>query len=492
MKTLFACMAALVLIAAHERPAQAAASVSVEFFYDSLSPYGDWVEVEGYGYCFRPTVTVSDPGWRPYTEGSWMHTDAGWTWNSDEDFGWATFHYGRWFLVGGTWFWQPGETWGPAWVSWRTGDNVVGWAPLPPEAIWQPETGFNAYVDADYNIGPACYSFVPIHQFGELRLRKWIEPWQRNVDHVRETANHTHITYRSTGDPITSVFNEGPNLDRMAGMSERGIRRMKLVQHDGIDITDPSTRLRNWSENDQLRVIAPQVQRRGNEGAPKVVRHRFNRSEVNRGWQGYRPEEVEDLRAKADKLAKRDRSKDDLAPRGEPATSPAPAADATAATTPATATPARASEQERITGRGKSKARARDTSPTASVIQETPTPSPTTPREGEATSRATRPGETVTRRALPGGPTEPDATSKGRPIPDSELRKVEPPIPSADEKSKGKAIPNLPDNDKRPVAPDKFRTEPQAAPPRNTQPHMRAGVLSTAPAAEADKTAKKP
>jgi hypothetical protein len=486
MKTLFACMAALALIAAHERAAQAAASVSVsvEFFYDSLAPYGDWVEVEGYGHCFRPSVTLSDPGWRPYTEGSWIRTDAGWTWGSDEDFGWATYHYGRWFLIGGTWFWQPGETWGPAWVSWRAGDEVIGWATLPPEATWQPETGFNAYVDADYNIGPGCYSFVPIHRFGELRLRKWLEPWQRNVDFMRETVNCTNITHRKTDSPLTAVFNEGPDLERVAQLNERGIRRMKLAEHDGIDITDPATRLRNWSENDQLRVIAPRVQRRGNESAPKLVRHRFNRTEVNHGWEGFRPETVEDLRSKADKLANRDRTKDVRVPKPDPAT--AAGAPPSPALTPAepqpASTTARAAGQELGTGQREDKER-RDASPTASAIQEPP-PSPTTPREGEATSRP-GPGEDRTRRVLPGGPTEPDATSERRTRPDSELRKPGPvtsPGADVESKAKGKAIPNLPDNEPRPVAPDRFRTEPQDAPPRSTQPKLRSGVLPNNPA----------
>src|SRR5438046_6964590 len=168
MKTIFTFMAALILVAAIERPAQlqAGPTVSVDFFYDALAPYGDWVEVEGYGYCFRPTVSLEDAAWRPYTEGSWVYTDAGWSWESDEDFGWATYHYGRWFLLGGTWFWRPGAVWGAAWVSWRTGDDYIGWAALPPEAEWRPDEGFGSYVEVDYNIGPAYYSFIPVHYFG--------------------------------------------------------------------------------------------------------------------------------------------------------------------------------------------------------------------------------------------------------------------------------------------------------------------------------------
>ena len=108
--------------------------VSVDYFYDNLSG-GNWIDVEGYGYGWQPDLAVNDQNWRPYADGYWAYTDDGWTWISYEDFGWATYHYGRWAnLADYGWTWFPGEDldWGPAWVSWRTGGDYVGWAPLPP------------------------------------------------------------------------------------------------------------------------------------------------------------------------------------------------------------------------------------------------------------------------------------------------------------------------------------------------------------------------
>ena len=87
-----------VILAVLIRNPHPAREAAVGFVQDG----GGGVEVEGYGYCFRPTVSLEDPEWRPYTEGSWIYSDAGWTWDSDEDFGWATYHYGHWFLLGGT------------------------------------------------------------------------------------------------------------------------------------------------------------------------------------------------------------------------------------------------------------------------------------------------------------------------------------------------------------------------------------------------------
>src|SRR5882672_4717093 len=102
-------------------------------FYEPLSPYGQWVVVGSYGRCWRPTQV--DAGWRPYCNGSWQRTDAGWFWASSEPWAWATYHYGRWdWNVNLGWIWVPQTQWAPSWVAWREGDGYVGWAPLPPTA----------------------------------------------------------------------------------------------------------------------------------------------------------------------------------------------------------------------------------------------------------------------------------------------------------------------------------------------------------------------
>ncbi|MCE2694183.1 MAG: hypothetical protein LW645_07940 [Verrucomicrobiaceae bacterium] len=47
------------------------------------------------------------------------------------------YHYGRWANVERHgWIWVPGTEWGPGWVSWRHSPRYVGWAPLPPEALF--------------------------------------------------------------------------------------------------------------------------------------------------------------------------------------------------------------------------------------------------------------------------------------------------------------------------------------------------------------------
>ncbi len=97
-----------------------------EDFVEPLRAYGRWEVIPGAGRCWIPTQVEAD--WRPYTQGHWERTDAGWFWASDEPWGWATCHYGRWDWREGTgWFWAADAQWGPAWVSWRSGEGYVGW-----------------------------------------------------------------------------------------------------------------------------------------------------------------------------------------------------------------------------------------------------------------------------------------------------------------------------------------------------------------------------
>jgi hypothetical protein len=129
-------------------------AVTFETFSGPLSSYGDWVVVGTHGRVWRPRVAA---GWRPYYYGRWEWTNEGWFWVSDEPWGWAAYHYGRWThdpYYG--WVWVPGYEWAPAWVSWRTSGDVIGWAPLAP--------GLSVYVDA-YPFVDFWWTFVPTVRF---------------------------------------------------------------------------------------------------------------------------------------------------------------------------------------------------------------------------------------------------------------------------------------------------------------------------------------
>ncbi len=80
-------LAATLFAALGTPSAQARVEVSVEIFYNNLDAFGTWQEVGEYGYCWQPRKVKQD--WRPYSDGRWVYTDAGWTWDSDEPYSWA-------------------------------------------------------------------------------------------------------------------------------------------------------------------------------------------------------------------------------------------------------------------------------------------------------------------------------------------------------------------------------------------------------------------
>jgi hypothetical protein len=109
--------------------------------YD-LDYYGDWRNVDGYGYAWSPRV---DAGWMPYQTGYW-YTDYpyGPTWVSSEPWGYAPYHYGRWAFVGDRWYWVPDNVrtepvYSPALVAFIPFDqNQIGWVPLGPGDVYVP------------------------------------------------------------------------------------------------------------------------------------------------------------------------------------------------------------------------------------------------------------------------------------------------------------------------------------------------------------------
>ncbi len=108
-----------------------AAHEDVAMFYEELSPYGSWVDYGNYGPVWYPT-RVSE-NWRPYLDGRWVPTDGGWVFETHEPWAWATYHYGNWMPTEDYgWVWAPGSTWYPSTAAWRTSDDYIGWAPVPP------------------------------------------------------------------------------------------------------------------------------------------------------------------------------------------------------------------------------------------------------------------------------------------------------------------------------------------------------------------------
>ncbi len=296
-RRLFFALAIVALAFPMARQATADTDVSIDFFYNNLND-GSWIDVADYGYCWQPNVAVGNNDWRPYADGYWAYTDVGWTWISNEDFGWATYHYGRWIrLAGEGWVWVPGYEWGPAWVSWRTGGDYIGWAPLPPgaERVYEGRA-ITGHVDVEFDIGPACYNFVDIRYIGDPRLRTHIYAPTQNVTYISQTVNVTNITYNNS-----RVYNYGPDYDRLNRYSSRPIQRLNLERETRSNFNGQVhgreiTRI----QGNRLVVAAPmKIRKPAKQVAPRAVKTKIEHPKLERGWSDVKdPKEKSQLEQK--------------------------------------------------------------------------------------------------------------------------------------------------------------------------------------------------
>jgi hypothetical protein len=189
--------------------------VSLQTFYDELSPYGTWIQDEQYGYVWRPDVDQSE--FRPYyTNGHWVMTEYGNTWVSDYDWGWAPFHYGRWVTDRyNQWLWIPDTTWGPAWVNWRTGGGYYGWAPLGP----------SLNISVGFNIPSFWWVFIPQNNIYYDRYPRY--NWNRNSRYLRRTTviNNVYVYNRSR-------YYTGPSRDDIRRVTHRDVRVYNINRTD--------------------------------------------------------------------------------------------------------------------------------------------------------------------------------------------------------------------------------------------------------------------
>ena len=170
--------------------------VSLQSFYDELSPYGTWIQDPQYGYVWRPDVEQDD--FRPYySNGRWAMTEYGNTWVSNYDWGWAPFHYGRWvYNRYRQWIWIPDTVWGPAWVSWRSGGGYYGWAPMGP----------SINININFGIPDNWWVFIPQRNIYYDSFPRYYS--RRNVTIIHNTTiiNNTYERNRRT-------YYTGPRID---------------------------------------------------------------------------------------------------------------------------------------------------------------------------------------------------------------------------------------------------------------------------------------
>lgn len=253
------CLTAFLKIEA--KPFQA--EISFGIFYSSLSPHGEWIQMDNDLIVWRPTSV--HPSWRPYMLGRWSWTRHGWYWDSYEPFGWAVYHYGRWHYddyYG--WIWIPDNEWGPAWVEWRYDDDYIGWAPLPPYAHFRIDIGIHFSIG--WHSHYSYWNFVRYDRFCHPRVNYYIvEP--RAGRRIYERAKYKN-NYYYDNDRIVNGGLDRKYVERKAGY--------KIVQKELRDVDDRSVYKRKRdSSDDRIYTYRPSER--------EIDRYRNEEIRVSRG-----------------------------------------------------------------------------------------------------------------------------------------------------------------------------------------------------------------
>lgn len=303
----------------YEEEAQAETAFSFSLFYNSLSPYGNWVPISGYGYGWYPAQ--AGYGWQPYTDGQWVWSDQGWTWVSYEPWGWATYHYGRWIYDSYYgWTWIPGTVWAPAWVSWYQAPGYIGWSPLPPDNNFFIEIGIGFsnygygygpyyggyygggyydgyygggghhgkkhhhkhdkghYYDNDYYAPGEHCVFVPEDKFSNQNAKLVRVEGDRNLTVMRNVKNVTNIKAENN-----RIYNYGPDKSAVEKATGAKLKPVNIVDSDMSTIR--TGRNGNSIEKDSYRVFRPEIQRQADEtpftGQNNVIERARNAQDSN-------------------------------------------------------------------------------------------------------------------------------------------------------------------------------------------------------------------
>lgn len=217
-------------------------TVTIQLFYEELSPHGYWVNNPGYGYVWIPSV---GPDFFPYyTSGYWVYTIYGWTWVSHYSWGWAPFHYGRWeYDPYFGWFWIPQTEWAPAWVMWRRSNGYYGWIPLGHD-YQHKNTVDNTYYGRRDN-----WTFVEEKYFGRRDMNKHSAPRTNNEVIINNSSIVTN-TYFDKDRNTTYIT--GPDKTEVEKSSNTNIKQIALKDNEkpGQSVND-----------EQLTIYRPRVEK---------------------------------------------------------------------------------------------------------------------------------------------------------------------------------------------------------------------------------------
>lgn len=243
------------------------ATITYQDFYDSLSPYGTWIEYSGYGHVWRPRL---EGDFRPYaTNGNWNYSDDGWMWSSNYDWGWAPFHYGRWINDSSYgWLWVPGYEWSPAWVTWGYVDDYYAWAPLSPVI----------------NVGLRYDSWRPRANDWNFARREYIN--DRNIgDRIEGTSVNARFSSQinvinnfNTTKNNNYYYSKGPELNEVEKYSKQRIQPVTI--HPVEKISDAKLR-GNEMHVYKPDVVYPQPKEYRRIDNPEVINNNVEKERIN-------------------------------------------------------------------------------------------------------------------------------------------------------------------------------------------------------------------
>jgi hypothetical protein len=241
--------------------AQAAVDVDVNIFFDSLSPHGVWIPSNEYNFIWVPTSVDKD--WAPYTNGRWIYTEQyGWYFVSDEPFAWAVYHYGRWAydpLIG--WYWVPGTKFAGAWVAWRRSENVVGWAPLPPQG-----NGYAVSVNVSIDVGS-----VPQHRWRFVQAPDFLKP---QISTVVFAGDRRPEVFRATQPAGTVIVQNNVIVNNVININfieQQTKQKVEVAKVETVDDPKQSTTSQATPQTDVIKAFVAEVKPADKSVAPPKV-----------------------------------------------------------------------------------------------------------------------------------------------------------------------------------------------------------------------------
>jgi hypothetical protein len=243
-------------------------AVDYSYFYNELSPHGEWIEVSaadlgidmkktseqgsiwddligiktanaqdlGMFFVWRPSpdlavsVTAGQPpAYTPYNNGQWLYTDAGWYFQAGTPHEDLTCHYGRWAYdpqLG--WVWLPGRVWAPSWVEWRENDDYIAWAPVPPGVYIQNNAISHTVINENR------YTIVEKRHFIEPSVYKYKYHYVENKNKImiKEMIKTDGVMIKNK-----TVINKGPEAGAIEKSSGKKIEIVKIKKTGKKDET---------------------------------------------------------------------------------------------------------------------------------------------------------------------------------------------------------------------------------------------------------------